>query len=59
MLKVFDYKCNNCGQIKEYFVKDDIKPACHFCKSDNTHRLLSSPALLKTNFHDTPKHRIR
>ena len=56
-LKVFDYKCHNCGQIHEYFVADNIDPHCRFCKSYKMEKLLSSPALLKTNFADKNKHR--
>ena len=50
--KFFDFKCNRCNTVKEYFINDTDEPLCKSCASKDMTKLVSSPALLKTNFAD-------
>jgi hypothetical protein len=53
MIKVFDYLCNNCKAVDEYWLKNDEKPQCRNpdCKSTDMKKL---PSATRTNWYRTP-----
>lgn len=56
MIRVFDYKCNECGHIEEHVVRSlDAKPKCPKCGSRDNTKMVSAPGRLVTNSADKPK----
>lgn len=54
-MPIYDYICPNCEKQTEILVQNsEAEVICNECRTRLV-RLLSSPGLLKTNFHDKPK----
>ena len=51
MIKVFDFECNECGTVYEYWVKDDETPTCIVCGSSDLKKL---PSATRTNWNKGP-----
>lgn len=59
MYKVFDFLCKHCGNKEmDLLIKPEDAPECPKCNSIMT-KMVSSPGMVKTNFHDKPKVRER
>ena len=41
-MPIYEYCCDKCGKEFEELVFDDSNPACPFCGSSLTHKLMSS-----------------
>jgi putative FmdB family regulatory protein len=62
MIRSYDYKCLDCGNVEDYIIRRDTLQeileatvTCPKCGSENTQRLASAPGGLVTNFADKPK----
>jgi len=51
VLKLFDYKCEECGLKRELYVKDDDPQFCHKCGSVMI-KLVTFEGTVKGNFAD-------
>jgi putative FmdB family regulatory protein len=57
-MPIYEYKCQSCGHISEFLVRNlesSKKPVCLNCGSDDLQKLLSAPVLLTetANNHGT------
>jgi len=55
MMKIFDFRCGECDQVYEAFVRSEETPKCKHCGAeDNQHKLLGVGRVYATN-DDSPK----
>ena len=46
-MKIYEFKCEDCGSIFELLKDESVKLSCQACGSVNIKRLFSSPLLVK------------
>lgn len=46
MLKIFDFKCKDCGEIHELCLKHEAQAECLSCGSKNVEKLFSAPNVI-------------
>ena len=58
-MPVYEYKCESCGRVFEFFQQGKETPICPDCGSINLTRLISTPArvgvVASTGVNDAPK----
>src|SRR3990172_8875612 len=50
-MPIYEFKCNDCGKITSVFVRkmaSELEAPCQHCQSQNTRRMISTVARLKT-----------
>lgn len=43
-MPIFDFRCTDCGEIRERLVRHDAVPPCSACGSPRTEKLVACPA---------------
>ena len=54
-MKIFDFKCGECGHVYELFVKSDTVPACKECGSTEDQTKLLGVGHVYATSDDSPK----
>jgi len=50
-MKIYEYKCEDCGSIFELLKDGSEKIFCKLCGSENIKRIFSAPILAKEHFN--------
>ncbi|MDD3470835.1 MAG: zinc ribbon domain-containing protein [Thermoguttaceae bacterium] len=43
-MPIYEYRCDDCGQVSEILVRGDETPQCESCGSTNVAKIFSTPA---------------
>jgi len=46
-MKIYEFKCEDCGKIFESSIAEVTKLSCRSCGSENIKRIFSTPSLVK------------